>query len=146
VDRARERRRRQKKITAMAMRTAATSPPAPPTMAAVFELLPPVGGSTVSVGDIVEDALEEDVGVTDGDRDKDRPAGLRVEPGPNSGESIKHGVRQQRDGKEKIGETNQTMLTNVGIRFVGVPIVLILGVCWECCDYGATGLELSDVQ
>jgi len=65
------------------MMITATPPAAPPAMAAVFELLPPVG-------DIVEDALEEDVGVTDGDRERDRPAGLRIEPGPSSGVPIKN--------------------------------------------------------
>jgi hypothetical protein len=47
-------------------------------------------------------------------------------------------VRPHRDGKEKIGET---MLTSVGMRFVGVPIVLIL----ESVESGATEGKCSDV-
>jgi len=85
ADCARERRRRQKKVAATAMRIAATPPTAVPAMAAVFELRPP------GVGDTVEDALEEDVGATD----VETSVGLRIEPGPSSGVSIqKHGVRR----------------------------------------------------
>jgi hypothetical protein len=60
-------------------------------MAPVFELPPPVGGGTGGVADTVEDALEEDVEVTD----TDMPEGLRIEPGPSSGESIKNVERLQ---------------------------------------------------
>jgi hypothetical protein len=52
-------------------------------MAAVFELLPTVGGGA---GDVVEDGLEEDVG----DMELEAPVGLRIEPGAISGEPIKY--------------------------------------------------------
>jgi hypothetical protein len=57
-------------------------------MAPVFELPPLVGGGvgdTVVVEDALKDVLEEDVGVID----PETPEGLRIEPGPSSGESIK---------------------------------------------------------
>jgi hypothetical protein len=70
------------------MKIAATPPAAPPAMAAVFELpRPPGDGLSVGVGDIVEDALEVDVGVTDTEM---TPEGLRTKPGSTSGMSIKN--------------------------------------------------------
>lgn len=71
------------------MKMVAIPPTTPPAMAAVFELLPPEGGG---VGDLAEDTLEEDAGVTDTLEEddvgaRDTPEGPRIEPGPNSGES-----------------------------------------------------------
>jgi hypothetical protein len=73
------------------MMIAATPPAAPPAMAPVFGLPPELSGGT---GDVA--ALEADVGVVDWDTLE----GLKIEPGPSSGESIKsHRVRPQRRGK-----------------------------------------------
>jgi hypothetical protein len=63
------------------MRIAATPPTTPPAMAPVLELPPAGGGGT---GGVVEDALEEDVGVVE----LERLEGPRIEPGGNSGEPI----------------------------------------------------------
>jgi hypothetical protein len=59
-------------------------------MAPVFELPPPLGGGTGGVEDALEDALEEDVEVTDADTDTDKLEALIIDPGPNSGESMKN--------------------------------------------------------
>jgi hypothetical protein len=67
----------------MAMRIATTQPMTPPTMALVFELRLPGGGGA---GDVVEDALEEDVGVIE----LETLEGLRIVPGGISGESIEN--------------------------------------------------------
>jgi len=64
---------------------AAIPPATLPAMAAVFELLPPVGDfEGEGEGDLAEDTLEEDVGVTE---PLEEPG---IRPGPSSGESIKN--------------------------------------------------------
>jgi hypothetical protein len=65
------------------MRIATTPPTTPPAIAPAFEL-PPAGGG--GAGDVVEDAMEEDVGVTE----LEAPEGPRIEPGGISGEPIKY--------------------------------------------------------
>ena len=80
TDGARElkRRRRQKIMATTVIRLAATKPMTEPAMAAVCELLLL---EDTGVDDPAEGTLEEDVGLTDALEE------LRIEPGPNSGES-----------------------------------------------------------
>jgi hypothetical protein len=105
------------------MEIAAMPPAMPPAVAPAFELCPPAGlGVAVFDAAIVDATLFEvelpELPGTDG------PEGPSNVPGPSSGESIK--VKRGSHGETVRGEETREVPTTDGIRFVEVPIVLIL--------------------